>query len=302
MKNTLLSIVIVSYNTKQFLKNCLGSLHKNYSQEIKDEIYEIIVVDNNSKDGSLDMVKNDFKSTFHIENHKNLGFAKANNIGIKKTKGEYILLLNPDTIVSKSVLPQMTSFMEKNHDVGVSTCRVNLESGELDDASHRGFPTPWRAFCHFSGLSKLFSHSTVFNGYHLGYKNLDKIHEIDACCGAFMIIRKSVGRKIDWLDEDYFWYGEDLDFCFRVKEEGWKVMFVPDVKITHFKGVASGIKKHSEHLSLADKKTKLKATKARFEVMKIFYNKHYRNVYPRILTMTVLLGVDIAYFIARRKL
>lgn len=167
--------------------------------------------------------------------------------------------------------------MEKNLNAAVSTCFVQLKNGEIDDACHRGFPTPWNAFCHFSGLSRLFINSTLFNGYHLGYRDLDNIHEIDSCTGAFMLIKRQVGDKINWFDENYFWYGEDLDFCFRVKKEGFKVYFVPEVKIIHFKGISSGIKKHSQNLSNASFKTKYQSQKARFAVMRIFYAKHYRK-------------------------
>ena len=181
--------------------------------------------------------------------------------------------------------------MEGQSQVGVATARLELTSGELDDAAHRGFPTPWRSLTHFSGLGKLFPHSVWLNGYHLGYQNLDIPHEIDACVGAFMCIRRTVGENLNWLDENYFWYGEDLDFCYRVKQAGYKVVFIPTVAVTHHKGVASGIKKHSRELSRADRETKLRATRARFEVMRIFYRKFYAQTYPAWVRFVVLFGV-----------
>lgn len=287
-----LSIIIVNFNTYEFLKNCIESIFKN----VGNLDIEIIIIDNASTDALPENSKVKI-----IRNTKNVGFAVANNQGIKQAKGEYILLLNPDTLIEKKTLPEMINFMEKNPQVGVATCRVNLTGGELDDASHRGFPTPWNAFCHFSGLGKIFPKSKFLNGYHLGYCDTDTIHEIDACAGAFMLIRRSAGETVYWLDEDYFWYGEDLDFCYRAKESGWKIMFVPNVSITHYKGVSGGIKKHSQHLSTADHETRLLATRARFEVMRIFYEKHYKNKYPAWLTWLVLSGIKIKEYLSLLK-
>ncbi|MBI4137007.1 glycosyltransferase family 2 protein, partial [Candidatus Roizmanbacteria bacterium] len=223
----------------------------------------------------------------------NEGFAKANNIGIKKSSGEYILLLNPDTIVSPETISHVMNYLDEHTDVAVATCRVELPSGKLDDASHRGFPTPWNAFCHFSGLGTVFPQSVLFNGYHLGYHHMDQIHEIDACAGAFMMIRREAGEQVGWLDEDYFWYGEDVDFCYRIKQSGYKIMYIPVVSIVHYKGVASGIKKHSQTISTADSETTKRAQQARFDVMNIFYEKHYKNKYPQFITFLVTTGISL---------
>lgn len=287
-----LSIIIVNFNTFDFLKECIRSIYK-HTEKLR---FEVIVVDNASTDGSIEKLnKNgqELKITKLIINKKNVGFAKANNQGIKKSSGDYILLLNPDTLIFDDVLEKLVLYMDQDQKTGVATCKVIMENGQLDDACHRGFPTPLNAFCQFSGLAKLFPSSTIFNGYHLGYRQMDMTHEIDACAGAFMIVRKTVGEKVKWLDEDYFWYGEDLDFCYRIKQAGWKIMYVPKVQITHFKGVSGGIKKHSQHLTTANKETKLLTTKARFEVMRIFYSKHYKDKYPGWLTVLILSAIKI---------
>jgi len=290
-----LSIIIVNFNTAKFLHNCIKSVITN-----ADNLdFEIIVIDNASTEKLK--IKNEKSKIKFINNQKNVGFAVANNQGIKIAKGDYILLLNPDTLVERETLPQMINFMEENPQVGIATCRVNLTNGKLDDACHRGFPTPGNALCHFSGLGKIFPNSKFFNGYHLGYADLDRIHEIDACAGAFMMIRRQAGEQVNWLDEDYFWYGEDLDFCYRVKQKGWKIMFMPSVSITHYKGISAGIKKHSQHLTTADRETKRLATKARFEVMRIFYAKHYKNKYPAWLTWLVLGGIKIKEYLSLLK-
>lgn len=288
-----LSIIIVSFNAKEFLRKCLESILRIKDQEVRTEV---IIVDNASSDESVEEVlSNKYKvlSIKLIKNGKNLGFAKANNQGIKEAKGEYVLLLNPDTILLPKTLSFMTNFMEENPKVGVATCRVELPDGQLDDACHRGFPTPWNALCHFSGLSKIFPRSGLFNGYHLGYKDLDKVHEIDSCVGAFMLIRRKAGEEVGWLDEDYFWYGEDLDFCFRIKQKGWEVIFVPNVSIIHHKGVSSGIKKHSQKYAMATIETRKQATEARFLAMEIFYKKNYKDKYPWFITGFVMMAIEI---------
>ena len=288
-----LSIVIVHYNTKDFLKACLASVDRFAP---KDLSYEIIIVDNNSTDGvvsEIEQLKVKSPHLMFVQNKENYGFSKANNIGLEHSTGRYVLFLNPDTEVFEKTLEAMVSFMDTTQDAGAATCFLTLSDGVLDDAAHRGFPTPWNAFCHFSGLGRLFPNSMVFNGYHLAYKSLDKIHEIDALAGAFMIVRREVGDEVRWWDEDYFFYGEDLDFCYRLKENGWKIYFVPSVKAFHHKGISAGIKKDSAHLSTADADTRKKAMRARFDAMSLFYKKHYKNRYPKLLTAIVLLGVWI---------
>lgn len=285
------SIIIVNYNADKFIKDCLESIKKS---DMKASSYEIIIVDNNSSSSSQNNLKGiaDGKAKLII-NEENVGFAKANNQAIRLSHAKYILLLNPDTVISSNTLSVMSDFMDKNPDVGVSTCKVELQNGQLDDACHRGFPTPWNAVCHFMGISKLFPASQTFNGYHLGYSNLDKIHSIDSCVGAFMVIRKEIGEKIGWFDEKYFWYGEDLDFCYQVKKLGSAVMYVPHTKILHYKGVSSGIKRHSKDISGATNETKLIALKSRFDVMKIFYEKNYTGKYPHVITKAVLAGIEL---------
>ncbi|MCL4352864.1 glycosyltransferase family 2 protein [Patescibacteria group bacterium] len=284
-----LSIIIVSYNTKQFLLNCLRSI----IDTTRNISCEIIVVDNASLDGTSSAIS-DFTAQTEVkfvENKKNLGFSKANNIGVKKSRGRYLLFLNPDTLIYEGALEAMVRFMDQHLDAGVATCRMNLPNGEIDDASHRGFPTPLRAFFYFAGLSRIFPKSPLFNGYHLGYKDLDKIHEIEACAGAFMLVRREAGDKIGWWDEDYFFYGEDLDFCYEIKQKVWKIYYAPTVSILHYKGVSGGLKNISQEITTATKETKRRATKERFKAMRIFYRKHYREKYPGIITFLVFLGI-----------
>ena len=287
-----LSIIIVSYNTKDLLLDCLESIVST-KEGLK---VQVIVVDNASGDGSVEAIqkfKNRLDDFVIIENKENLGFSKANNLGVKKADGRYILFLNSDTKLHTKTLPGMVVFMDTHSDASVATCSLELLDGTLDDAAHRGFPTPWRAFCHFSGLSSILPNSNILNGYHLGWQNMDEIHEVEAVAGAFMLVRPEIGEKIGWWDEDYFWYGEDLDFCYEVKKHGGKIFYVPDYSALHYKGASGGIKKSSKEITSANQETKRKATQARFEAMKIFYKKHYIKKYPIIVTSLILLAIKI---------
>ncbi|MBI2268262.1 MAG: glycosyltransferase family 2 protein [Candidatus Blackburnbacteria bacterium] len=292
-----LSIVILNYNSEDFLVGCIQSIRE---ADMKGIVYEIIVVDNASTDGSLEEIRstkfeirNKFKIQI-IQNEENLGFAKGNNVGVNKASGRYVLFLNPDTVVSKDAIKTVFKFMEDNSDVGVATARLELADGKLDESSHRGFPTPWNAFSYFSGLEHLFPRNKLFAGYTQGWLIGKKApHEVDSIGGAFFFVRRKAAEEVGWWDEDYLWYGEDIDFSYKLKKMGWKVVFIPQVKVLHYRGVSSGIKKHSRGISTASKETKILAARASTQAMRIFYNKHYVGAYPRPLTWFVLQGIRI---------
>ena len=285
-----LSIIIVSYNTKNFIKKCLNSIYETID---KNKIsFEVIVIDNDSEDDSAEMVAKEFSQILLIDNRENIGFSKANNQGIKKAKGDYLFFLNPDTELKENSLATLIEFLEDHGEAGAVTSRVELPNGVLDDASHRGFPTPWNSLCYFLGLSNLFPKIPLFSGYTMGFKDLRTIHEIDACAGAVMLVRWKAGEEVGWWDEDFFWYGEDLDFCYRLKKKGWKIYFVPTVLVVHYKGVSGGIKNISKDISSATRETKIRSTQARFNAMRIFYNKHYKKQYPPIMSFFVLKSIS----------
>lgn len=295
-----LSIIIVSYNTRELLKKLLNSIKDSISDKVK---YEVVVVDNASSDSSVGMVEKEFPKIKLVANKDNLGFSKANSVGIRRTeKSRYVLFLNSDTILEKGTIEKMIEFMDANPDCGASTCKVVMSNGQIDDATHRGFPTPWNAFTHFSGISKLLPHSKFMNGYYLGWNNIDKIHEIDVLAGAFMLVKRSAGEEVHWWDEDYFFYGEDIDFCFMLKAAGWKIYYVPTVSIFHHKGASSGIKKISKETSAATRETKIRITKSRFNAMKIFYKKHYRDKYPGFITGLVNLGINVKMWYSLKRI
>jgi GT2 family glycosyltransferase len=238
------------------------------------------------------MVKKEFPNVILIEN-ENEGFAKANNHGVKKSKGEYVLFLNPDTVVHEKTIEGMLTFMKEHPKAGAATCTLVMKNGQIDYASHRGFPTPWNAFCYFSGISRCFPKVKFLSGYTRSWQNLNTIHEIDALAGAFMLLPRKAGEEVGWWDQDYFFNGEDLDFCFRLKEKGWKIYYIPQYSILHYNGISGGTKKTTSEISTATKETKRRIQKARFDAMRIFYEKHYRDKYPRFVTGLVLVGIDM---------
>jgi len=288
-----LSLIIVSYNTKEFLKGCIESIYKT----TKNINFEIIVVDNASSDGTIEILKKLQTENFQlIENKENLGFSKANNLGVKKAQGRYLLFLNPDVVVHAEALEGMVKFMDEHEDAGAATCKLIMPNGQIDDASHRGFPTPWNAFAHFSGLAKVLGKTKLFGGYNLGFKDFTKTHEIDALAGAFMLVRRKAGEEAGWWDEDYFFYGEDIEFCYILKQAGWKIYYVPEYSTLHYKGVSGGLKKVSRDITTASKETRKRTTKARFNAMRLFYKKHYEQKYPWFITRLVYLGISLKQF------
>ncbi len=292
-----LSIIILSYNTKKLTLETIASLEENYPEEMASGSYEVIVVDNASSDGSAEALK-EYKSKTNIEsfhivaNHTNIGFGAGNNKGLSHVKGNYVLFLNPDTVVHPKTLIYMLHFMNEHPEAGAATCKLELPSGGMDEACHRGFPTPWNAFCHFSGLEKMFPKSRLFSGYLQGWKDLRNIHEVDAVAGAFLLVRREIGEKIGWWDEDYFFYGEDLQFCYDIGKIGSKIYYVPDVSILHYGGVTSGIKKTSQDITTADNERRRRVQGYRFDAMRIFYKKNYANRYPKFVSWLVFQGIN----------
>src|SRR3990172_3805210 len=285
-----ISIVIVNYNYLEYLKGCLSSIDKSKLGGIS---IETIVVDNASSDDSAKVIASKYHKIKHIASKKNTGFAGGNNLARRLPKGNFVLFLNPDTVLEPNVLAGVYKFMKKNKDVGAATCRLELASKELDYSCHRGYPTPFNAFFYFSGITKLFPRSKLFSGYTQGWKLDDpNNHEVDAITGAFFFVRRKVADAVGWWDTDYFWYGEDLEFSYRVKENGWKIMYLPKLKTLHYKGVTSGIKKHTKKISSASKETRVRSARASVEAMRIFYKKHYTDKYPKLFSELVLLGMS----------
>lgn len=276
-KNPELSIVILSYNVKELLLNCLESV---FLSKGKLDLWQVIVVDNASSDGSVEAVKEEYPQVELIKNKENLGFAAGNNSAISFIKAPVVLFLNPDTVVVDHAIQKSLEVLLSNPDFGAITCRVELPDGRLDYSCHRGFPTPWNSVAYFSGLAKMFPRSPFFAGYTALYLDTEKSHEIDCATGAFLMVRKIAGDQINWWDKDYFFNGEDIEFCYSLKEKDWKIYYYPDEKIIHYKGSSA-------------KQEKSKTIVHGISAMRIFYKKHYYKKYPPLFRDFVLWGIKI---------
>jgi len=273
-----ISVIIVNYNVKELLEQCINSILK-----AADGLnVEIIVVDNNSFDGSIEHLKNKFPSHPSlklIESPLNLGFAKANNLGVKEAKGEYILILNPDTILQEDTLTRSLKFYKETPGIGAMTCKLILPNGKLDLACRRSFPTPSVAVYRILGLSRIFPNSKTFGKYNLTYLDENSTYEVDAIVGAFMLIKKDVYEKVKGFDEDYFMYGEDLDLCFRIKKAGYKIYYYPHTSIIHYKGEST-------------KKSSISYVNNFYGAMQVFVKK---NLNKSFWIMNLLIRISITY-------
>lgn len=289
-----LSIIILNYNSSDYLKKCLESINKSNFGNYR---YEIIVVDNNSTDNSIEISKlAKIPNTKYLILKTNYGFAHGNNQGlsIANPKSKYVLFLNPDTIVQENTFKKMIDFFNQNKKVDAATCQIDLVSiKKMQPECHRGFPTPWRSFCYFSHLIKLFPKSKLFSGYFLGHLDLTVPHPIEACVGAFLMVKRTVGQSIGWWNEKYFFYGEDLDFCYQLKQHHYNLFFYPFTKIYHFQGISSGIVNQSKHISKASRQTKIKTAQASTQAMRIFYQQNLFPKYNLLTRFLVMQGINI---------
>ena len=253
-----LSIVVVNYNVRDFLHHALVSLRKA-SRGLRTEL---IVVDNASDDGSADLVRRRFPGVRLVANKTNLGFARGNNIGLRFAHGEFVLFINPDTVVQEDTIRTMLGFMRTHPDAGLTGCKILNPDGTLQLACRRSFPTPWVAFTKVTGLSSLFPRSRLFGRYNLTYLDPDETSIVDAVSGAFMMVRREVLQKVGGLDERFFMYGEDLDWCYRIRQAGWKIYYVHSTKIIHYKGEST-------------RRSGIDEARTFYDAMHRFVSKHY---------------------------
>jgi len=276
-----LSIIIVNYNVKYFLEQCLHSVRK----AIKGLDVEVFVIDNNSVDGSVEMLLQKFPDVQTIANKDNVGFSTANNQGIKIAQGQYVLLLNPDTIVEEDTFSKVVQFMDEHEDAGGLGVKMVDGKGNFLPESKRGLPTPSVAFYKIFGLSRLFPKSRIFGRYHLGYLNKEETHEVEILSGAFMLLRKSVLDKIGLLDETFFMYGEDIDLSYRIIKGGYKNYYFPKTRIIHYKGEST-------------KKSSVNYVVVFYRAMVIFARKHFSAKNARLFSILINLAVYFRAFLA----
>ena len=273
------SVIIVNYNVKEFVQNLLHSLEKA-TRSIKAEI---IIVDNASDDGSVELIREKFPYVKLVASKENLGFGRANNVGFQMAQGKYLFILNPDTLVQEDTLEKLISFFERTPDAGMIGCKILNPDGTLQLSCRRGFPSPWTSFCKVTGLSSLFPKSRLFAKYNLTYLDEDQISEVDALSGSCMLMRKDVYDKIGGFDEQFFMYGEDLDLCYRVQKAGFKVYYVPETKIIHYKGEST-------------KRSSLDETKVFYGAMSLFVKKHFSSSF--LLELLLRSAINFTRFLA----
>ena len=271
-----LSIIIVNYNVSYFLEQALLSVQKAMTG-LETEVY---VVDNNSVDGSVLMVRKRFPWVKLIDNNENVGFSKANNQAIRLSNAEYILLLNPDTVLEEDSLRKCCEFMDQHPQAGALGVKMLDGKGTFLPESKRGLPTPGVAFYKVFGFSKLFPKSKTFGRYHLGFLDENETHEVDVLAGAFMLLRKSVLDKIGLLDEDYFMYGEDIDLSYRVQKAGYKNYYFPHTRIIHYKGEST-------------KRTSTNYVFVFYRAMIIFASKHFSKGNAGLFSFLIHLAIYI---------
>jgi len=269
-----LSVVILSYNTRNLTEQVLRTvLDAASGLEV-----ELFVVDNASRDGSADMVAEEFPQVRLLRNERNLGFAAGNNVALRQVTGRYVLLLNPDTIMRQDTLRRLVEFMDAHPEAGAAGCKILNPDGTLQLSSRRGFPTPLTAFCKMSGLSWLFPKHPVIARYNMTYLDPEEISEVEVLSGSCMMVRKKTMDQVGLLDEDYFMYGEDIDWCFRMHAAGWKIYYAPTTEIIHFKGESG----RAEQMWV----------RYRFyEAMSIFVHKHMQHRYRFFPLWILHLGI-----------
>ena len=276
-----LSVVIVNYNVEYFLDQCLSSVMKAMDG-IEGEVF---VVDNDSIDGSNQMVREKYPEVTLIANKKNVGFSVANNQAIVESKGDYVLLLNPDTVVEHDTFSKVIDFMDNNPDAGALGVKMLDGAGNFLPESKRGLPTPSTAFYKMSGLSSIFPRSKRFARYHMGHLSNDETHKIEILPGAFMLLRKEALDKVGLLDETFFMYGEDIDLSYRIIKEGYSNYYYPETRIIHYKGEST--KKGSVNYVLVF-----------YNAMVIFARKHFTQknakLYISLINIAIYFRATIA--------
>ena len=286
------SVIIVNYNVREFLQQALRSV-----QAASDSLsVEVFVVDNDSADGSVDMLRTEFPDVRVIANDENLGFARANNQAIREASGRYLLILNPDTIVAEDTLRTLVDFMDAHLAAGAAGCRILDPNGSFAPESRRSFPTPLVAFFRLTRLSSLFPQSRLFGKYNLTYLPIDEVTEVDALSGSCMLVRHEAlyhthdrpnvnGQTTEsggagLFDEGFFMYGEDLDWCYRIQQAGWKILYTPDTHIVHYKGASTS-------------KSEVGYVRLFYGAMLRFAEKHLHDSYPRPVLWLLRLAVVV---------
>ena len=285
------SICIVTYHARDFLRDCLRSIYGTAGSIS----FEIIVVDNHSEDGTVEMLRSEFPNVHLLVNNENTGYTRPNNQAMRISQGRYLLIINPDTLVEPNTIPELAGFLDAHPEVGIVGPKVLNRDGTLQKQCRRSEARPWDAFCYFSGLSRLFPHDKRFAGYLMTYLSEDIVHEAEAVSGSCMLIRRNVVEQIGYQDEDFFAYQEDTDFCRRARLAGWKVFYDPAAQIVHFAGEGgSGVQPFRSIIEW-------------HRSYYLYYRKHFARDYWFVFNaiyyfgMLIKLGVSLLANLFRRK-
>ena len=274
-RDPVLSICIVNYNAKDYLKGCLQSI---YASGCKHP-FEIVMVDNASRDGSVEMVQTDFPQVRLIRNESNAGFSHANNTALRMARGKYLLWLNNDTVVFPGALDILVEFLDQHPEVGIVSPKVLNSDGTLQFQCRRGLPTLWGAFCYVSGLSRVFAKNPFFTGYLLTHLDEDRQASVDSVSGACLMGRRKILDQIGYPDEGYFMFAEDLDWCCLARQAGWQVIYLPEARIIHFGGRGGTLSRP------------FRATIEFHQSVWRFYQRHLARRYPFFVNWIVRLGI-----------
>jgi GT2 family glycosyltransferase len=280
---TELSIIITNFNSKQYLYNCIASITSDIGGTFE---YEVIVVDDASNDGSQEMVREKFPAVMLISNDKNIGYIASNNKGIKMSKGHLILCLNNDTVIKKGAIKGLMNLIKAHPDAGAVGPKLINSDGTIQYQCRRSFPSPLNSFLYFSGVSRLFPKSRVFGAYLMTYLDDDLTVKVDALCGAAMMLKRDVIDSVGVMDEGYFMYGDDIDWCYRIKNAGWNIYYYPASEIIHYGGRGGSRKMPYQNIY-------------RFHMaMAIYHKKHNAKSYPWIVNMLVYTGIWLKFVLS----
>jgi GT2 family glycosyltransferase len=274
------SVVIVNWKTPKLLARCLDSIARDRGASG----FEILVVDNNSGDGSVEMLRRDYPTVTTIANADNVGFSRACNQVIPKAEGTFILLLNPDAEIKDDAISTLADFMERTPDCGAAGPKVLNADGSLQLACRRAFPTPEAAFYRVTYLSRLFPNHPTFARYNLGSADPDKETDVDALSGSCMMVRRDVVEQIGLLDEDIFMFGEDIDWCWRIKQAKWRVVYTPESVVYHLHGASSRLRPIGTTINL-------------HKGMEVFYRKHLAQKYWAPFNLLVYAAIWIRAYV-----
>ena len=285
------SICIVTYRARDFLRDSLRSIYGT----VDALSIEIIVVDNHSEDGTIEMLRQEFPDVHLLVNDHNTGYTYPNNQAIRESSGRYIMLINPDTLVKPNAISELVKFLDEHPEAGIVSPKVLNRDGTLQKQCRRSEARPWDTFCYFSGLSKIFPNDKRFAGYLMTYLSEDIVHEAEAVSGSCMLIRRTVIEQIGGLDENFFAYQEDTDFCRRTRMADWKIFFNPSAQIVHFAGEGgSGVQPFRSIVEW-------------HRSYYLYYRKHFARDYWFVfngiyyLGMFIKLGISLLANLFRRK-